>query len=261
MPSSKIVRTEGDDNIIYAYQPKEFPKSLSNEAIDFIEREIRAGSEFQLNELISSKAGVAERLKSSLEEKIEALALEKLREVEEAAYKEAYAIGLEEGAKKAYVDNTQDIKSRLENVSTVLKAIEESKKDLLIQNEAYMIKLVYLIASRIAMHEIQFNQELIVSVLREIVDASQGDENIVVKMSRSDFDFLENLKAKAGAEIDALRRIKLEPNEVIQQGGCILESNYGVINATVEKRVEKTWEAIQDKLPRGHGLSKNAEPK
>ncbi|MCB0357040.1 MAG: hypothetical protein KDD40_08540, partial [Bdellovibrionales bacterium] len=36
----------------------------------------------------------------------------------------------------------------------------------------------------------------------------------------------------------------------MSNGGCILETNYGAIDARIEERLEKVWKAIEDKMPR-----------
>ncbi|MCB0385767.1 MAG: hypothetical protein KDD43_10270 [Bdellovibrionales bacterium] len=36
----------------------------------------------------------------------------------------------------------------------------------------------------------------------------------------------------------------------MQSGGCQVETNYGVIDATLEQRVERVLSAVREKMPR-----------
>ena len=47
-----------------------------------------------------------------------------------------------------------------------------------------------------------------------------------------------------------LKKIRLEGVEGISEGGCIVETNYGQIDARFEQRVEKLWEAVSESIHR-----------
>jgi flagellar assembly protein FliH len=73
---------------------------------------------------------------------------------------------------------------------------------------------------------------------------------VTVRVSQSDLDFIESTQAQLGKEFSSLREIKLEANEEITSGGCIIATNYGEVNATLEKRVDKLWLALNEKIPK-----------
>ena len=62
--------------------------------------------------------------------------------------------------------------------------------------------------------------------------------------------FIENLKNISGREFDFLKNVQLEASAEVTVGGCIIETNYGVIDARVEKRIENIWSELNQALPK-----------
>ena len=47
-----------------------------------------------------------------------------------------------------------------------------------------------------------------------------------------------------------LKNVKLQAAPNIQPGGCIVETNYGVIDARIAERTSKLWDEISQTLPK-----------
>ena len=66
----------------------------------------------------------------------------------------------------------------------------------------------------------------------------------------ADFTFIEGLKEKLDKEFDNVKRLKFEASEDVSNGGCVVETNFGDVNATLEQRLERLWGQLNDKLPK-----------
>lgn len=250
--SSKVVGTEGAQPIVFVYKPKPLQQSVTGEALTFLENAESAGSDFKLNEFVASKSGLSDRAKASLDEKVELLTLERLKEVQEGAYREAYALGLQDGAKKAHEEKAKEIDEGLAEVSKVLKSILFERKNLLLKHEAYFIRLIYLIARKIVVRELTAAPDLIIEVLRDVIEKEMLEGEVVARVSDEDFKLLSDFGKSEDNEF--LAKVKLEPDDAISRGGCVVESNFGVIDASIEKKLDVAWALIEERLPRGHAF-------
>ena len=106
---SRIVKPGVKRDIIFDFKPKVFPLIATQEAHDFISSQKQGSSDFKIADMVAEQAGIANLQKQGLENKIEELVLEKLKDVQEGAYKSAYDLGLEEGKKEAYLQNEKII--------------------------------------------------------------------------------------------------------------------------------------------------------
>lgn len=233
---------------IMDFVPQEFDLGTPNQALDYL-RIKKEGSDFRMNDVIRVQTGVEKIEKISEEEKIEVRALEKLKEIQEIAYKEAYQLGLDEGRKTAFNEHAARIEDHLEQFGNLLLTIEKMKTQMLTFNETHLIKLMYQMASRLAQKHLDNNNPAIVDIIRNSVSLAQDEEEIVVRVSLQQFEFLEELKKENNRDYDFLKKFKLEPGKDVASGGCVIETNYGEVDARLEQRVNQLWEGISDALP------------
>lgn len=255
---SSLVKGKDAEKTVFAFQPKTFQIPASNIAKDFVERENQKPTDFLVSDIVSETSKIRDLRKKDSEALIEDAVLARMKEIEEEAYKKAYELGLIEGEKKAFQDKSSEIKKNLEHLQSTIQQFESMKTQLLQQNEVFLIKLIFQVASRIALLEISESREPLAEFLKQIVDGVEGDDRVVVYFSEKDFSFFQELQSKQGIE-SSFNRIKIVSSPTVSLGGCIIESNFGTIDASVEKRVEKAWQALEAKLPRLKGQNINLQ--
>jgi len=250
MPWSRAVLPKiAAKEVVLEFVPKKFELGTPKEAMEYLQQKAR-GSDFRLNETIRIQTGVDEIEKASEEEKVEARALELLKDVQEGAYKEAYDLGISEGREEAFQKFSKEIDEKLAALESLLKSIEEAKSEIINFNEAHMVKLIFQIATKLARVEVEKNDQSLIEVLRGAVTLAQDEENVTVRVAAAQHDFVEELKKQNGRQFEFLKKIKFEPSEDISKGGCIVETNYGEVDARVEQRVQSLWETLIENVPK-----------
>jgi flagellar assembly protein FliH len=251
MAKTVFEKREAQDMAV-AYVPRKFPRVVSEQAKAFVSLAARGGGAgtFKIDRIVSEQTGIADMERLSLSEKVEKEALERVAQLQETAYKEAFQLGFEEGRRGAHDDASEKIEARLAQLDALLSAMERLKQDLAIGNEAHLVRLAYAIASKIAMDEIRERPDLVAGIVRRAIEEGQADERIVVRVSAEDKAFIEASRERLGRDADAAKRVKLEEDASVASGGCVIETNFGSIDATIEQRVQKLWQAIAEKLPK-----------
>ncbi len=250
MSNSKVIQNNKSESVVLNYVPQEFPVIVSDETNDFVSEQTRKNSNFELSEVISEQVGITELKKKQMASKLEDKILEDLKGIEEKAYKEAYDLGLIEGEKKAYTESLELIEKRLVVLDEFLENTQVLYRKLFEKNEALLIKVLYSFASKIAMKEISECPEEIVNIVNQTVGVIQGDIKAHVFISESDKSFLDEIKKNIKTEYEFLNDIEVTTSEEVKQGGCVIETNFGEIDASVEERIDKVWQSINEKLPK-----------
>ncbi len=251
LQTPRVLGKDDAESRVIEYTPREFPNRISEAALEFVKFQANQENvEFKIDRIVSMTTGVAELEKISLSDRVEVEALERLKLMQEEAYRQGYDLGRDEGQESAYIEKTEELASRLQHIDQVVSSLGILKNELVKQNEASLMELVYKIAAKISMSEIERNPEIILPVLQQAAADSQNEESVVIRLSRSDYDFVETAKARLGQEFDFIRHAKLEAGDEINRGGCIIITNFGQIDATIEKRLEKVWTLVSEKLPK-----------
>lgn len=248
--SKAILKADVVPKKVLEYVPPKFDLGTSEQAQSYLEGRRAQRNDFRMSDVIRVQTGVQKVEASNVEEDVEKKVLERLKEVQETAYQEAYQLGLDEGKHEAYQRTSEEIKMRLESFENLLNAISNLKKDLISNNETHLVQLAFHMAKRLAYRTVELDPTMITDVIRDAVEKAQAEEEVVVQVSPQQIEFLETLKAETGRELEFMNNLKLEPVEGLAPGGCVIHTNYGEIDARMEGRVEKLWEGVKESLHR-----------
>lgn len=233
---------------VLEFVPQKLSLGTPEAAKEYVAR--KPGTDFRMNESVQVTTGVDQIERASDEERAEQRALEILAEVQEKAYAEAHALGLEEGRQKAFDEVSGVIAEKLGHLDEMLANFGKMKADILGSNEAHMVKLLYTMASKIAMQPLENDNNAVIEVLRKAVELASEEENVLVQMNPEQIEFIELLRQQTNRELEFLKKLRLEPNATIRPGGCVVETNYGEVDARIETRLNQLWETLADAVPR-----------
>ncbi|MGL1138590.1 FliH/SctL family protein, partial [Vibrio parahaemolyticus] len=73
------------------------------------------------------------------------------------------------------------------------------------------------------------------------VELASEEENVLVQMNPEQVEFIELLRQQTNREFEFLKKLRLEPNASIKAGGCVVETNYGEVDARIETRLQQLW--------------------
>ncbi|MCC6278013.1 MAG: hypothetical protein IT289_08875 [Oligoflexia bacterium] len=249
-PVLKPAEVEGH---VLEYKPRPFSQTITQQALDFSQQQQMDNPEradFSINPLVAETTGLSEIERKSFNARVEAEVLSKLKIIEEKAYGEAYSLGLKEGREKAFSDTAHEIKSAIESLGSMVTELTELKKRLLIENEGHLVKTIFHVAKALALREISTKSEAILDVLRASLESAQSEEEVKVIISQKDKDFLDQMKGQMGNPLERIPKVKVEVNDSISPGGCVVETNFGAVDATIETRINKLFATLESKVPK-----------
>lgn len=254
MPWSSIIKkdnkeAENKEKTVFNYAPKEFNFGTPEAALEYLKSKVQ-GSDFVMSDVLRETTGVDEIERLSEEQKIEQKVLDRIAELQEEAYKKAYDLGFEEGTKKAIEDKTAELEAKSHQIEELLLSLKNIKQEMVRQNEAHVVQMIYQIASRLAFDHVTENQEVILKIIKQALEDAQADENVNVIVSNKQLEFLEKIKLEENRENEFLKKIKFIGSDTVSEGSCIVETNYGVIDARIEERIDKLWGELKQAMPK-----------
>lgn len=162
---------------------------------------------------------------------------------EKAAYEKGHSEGLDEGIKKGSADTASEYEKRINtlqlNISEFLQKIENEKREIYSAAENVLLKLCMEIVKKILSCEIKQNNEIILSVIKKALSYISDRERIVIRVAPSDFETVSNRKDFWTSVTERLQDILIEKDDRIEQGGCIIESNSGLVDARLGVQIEE----------------------
>lgn len=218
---------------------------------DFLARSAEdAAGDFVMADVIRVKTKVADFEKRSMNEQIEAQVLERLREVQETAYKEGFEVGRSDGRNEAYQEHGADLDAKLAEFDEALASIARIKQELLQANEAHFVKFALYLAERLAYHVVTTDQEALGNLVTKTIEMAAGDEKVTISLAPPQVEFFETMRKNSSRKlgIDDLKHVIVDADPSITPGGCIVQTNYSEVDARIEERVKMLWELVGEQI-------------
>jgi type III secretion protein L len=106
-------------------------------------------------------------------------------------------------------------------------------------------------AKKIVSSELTLQPNAIVEIVTNTLKSVAGHKRIVIYVNKTDLVLLEKNKNKLKDIFESLESLSIRERDDIEQGGCIIETEGGIINARLKDRwrnLEAAFEALADTL-------------
>lgn len=172
-----------------------------------------------------------------------------LNEAIEAANEQA-AIIEEEAKLKGYEDGYNEMKRQYEDLINEAEHVRDQArieyKDVLNSIEADAVNIVLDISKKVLDTEMKTNKEVILDIIRQAFEKCSGKENMTLKVSEGDYEFVSNNKDRILGMVEGIGELEIKKDTSLKLGGCVIETLYGTIDAGIQTRMKKIEEAFRE---------------
>jgi len=102
-----------------------------------------------------------------------------------------------------------------------------------------MLRLVMAIAEQVILCEVSANPSIIISTLQKALQSAISSSEYHVKLHPDDLAIAMLKKPLFMSSISGLKNITLEADQNLTRGGCLVESELGQVDATIESQLEE----------------------
>lgn len=180
----------------------------------------------------------------------EAAALEgEIRTRVEKIQKEARDTGNAEGREQGYQEGRAEVQRLTDNLQRIITAAIERRNLIIEESETQVINLVLLIAKKV-IKVISENQKNV--VINNVVQAlrklkSRGE--VVIRVNLADLELTSEHIADFMKMVENVKAITVLEDSSVDRGGCILETDFGQIDARVSSQLSEIEERILELAP------------
>jgi flagellar assembly protein FliH len=160
---------------------------------------------------------------------------ERLAALEREAFTKGYAqgerAGLEAGGKRA--------EAMLRRVAQTLEELGSLRKTLMQQSERQMVQLALTLARRVVQREISLDPELIAAMAHVAIKKLGVSNPSTIRLHPDDYTVV----ARDGDRWSG-SNVSVVPDASIARGGCMVESDFGNIDASLDRQFDEMARAL-----------------
>lgn len=162
---------------------------------------------------------------------------EKLKHTEaQRGYSEGFENGHKEAkaAAQAIIDEAAEIRSFL----------DQRKESLYNEVEEQVIDLVLDISKKIIGDELTQNKDAIFLLIKQSLDRCAFKNKLIIRVSSNDYEYVCQNKEKIGKLVEGISDFEVYLDLSLGQGGCVIETSSGEVNASIETQLKELEKAF-----------------
>jgi len=167
----------------------------------------------------------------------------------ERVEKEAQGKGEEQGREQGYQEGRGEVQRLIENLQRIITAAIERRNQIIEESETQVINLVLLIAKKV-IKVISENQKNV--VINNVVQAlrklkSRGE--VVIRVNLADLELTSAHVGDFLKMVENVKSITVLEDSSVDRGGCIIETDFGQIDARISSQLAEIEERILELAP------------
>ena len=157
----------------------------------------------------------------------------------EAAREEGLRLGRAEGAQRAFDETRGEIAAAAKCLIDACAELSAAKDGLFTQAEKDLLKLALFIASKIVAREVNTDAHVTADNVKRCLDMLSERKNLAVRVAPSAVAVVEQQLGELAKRMGDLSSVKIIGDEKVSAGGCLITSQSGVIDATIEGQFQE----------------------
>ncbi|WP_213318915.1 HrpE/YscL family type III secretion apparatus protein [Chlamydiifrater volucris] len=145
---------------------------------------------------------------------------------------EQEAFALKEASKNAgFKSGLQEWTTKLAELDASIKSFKESIK-------ASLVPLAIASVKKIIGKELETNKETVVSIISGAIKELSQNNRVVIFVNPSDLEAIEKQRAELKKIIEYAEVFIISPKPDVEPGGCLIETESGIINASLDVQLQ-----------------------
>lgn len=254
-PTADDLRREAESFKIQWESEKELMIRSAKAEADRIIKEAEEAA-FKLVKRQTDESAIQKRKAHDDADQIIAEANQKAREIEEdtraafeAERKEAEEQGRTRGLESGYAEGRAEVERLVERTQTILERANDKRGEILAETEQEIIDLVLLITRKVVKVISENQKSVIISNIVQALRKVKERGNIIIRVNMADLKLSTDHIKEFITLMEGVKSIQVAEDSTIDQGGCIIETEFGEIDARISSQLAELETKILEISP------------
>ena len=172
-----------------------------------------------------------------------------LREAEDKAIKvhqEAYQKGYQEGYDQGFATGKEEVDRLITRLNVIISTVIRKRNEIIQQTQEQLIDLALTIARKVVKTIPEQHKRVIFDNIMEALKRLRGKAEVVIRVNPDDLHIATKHKREFIAAIEGLEHIKFIEDTTVDKGGCIVETDFGQIDARIETQLSEIEKKVKE---------------
>ncbi|MEM9423702.1 MAG: flagellar assembly protein FliH [Spirochaetota bacterium] len=157
---------------------------------------------------------------------------------------EARGKGIQEGAKEGFEKGFAEVRRLTNQLHYMISGVLQRREEIITSLESDLIDLTLLIARKVVKVLSENQKDIVIYNTLEALKKLRSRSSVTLRVNPEDLDIALEKKEHFIHEVENLEGIHVVEDHIVQRGGCIVESDFGEIDARISSQLRE----VEDKI-------------
>ena len=169
--------------------------------------------------------------------------------IQEDAKRNGYKEGHAEGFESAIKDGGVEVQNMVEKLKRILGETINKRNEIIDISESQIIEIAVLIAKRVVKMITEKDKNVVVRNIQEALRRVKGRAKVTIRVNIDDLEVSARHKDEFYQMLDKIEGVTILEDPNVDIGGCIIETDFGDIDARISTQLNEIETAIKEVEP------------
>ena len=178
--------------------------------------------------------------------------LELIREGEQKREKtigEAYKEGFDKGSEDGYKEGQQEANRLVERLHIILDKTLDRRQSILDETEQQIVELVLLISRKVVKVISESQRSVVMQNILQALRRVKGRGEVTIRVNLADLKLTSEHTKEFMQAVESVKNITVAEDSSVEKGGCIIETDFGAIDARISSQLNELEQKILEISP------------
>lgn len=169
---------------------------------------------------------------------IQAALEEEVRQRELKVREEAIHAARQQGLEEGRALSKKELETSLKQIGEIVESLKDLRESLLSEMENTAVEVIFEAVTKIV-GQAAVDYSLAKNMTHEIVEQVRGRQQLTIRVSPRDFEIVQTALSKTGITELSSKEVHVIPDNIVQLGGCVIETEAGSLDARLEIKLQR----------------------
>lgn len=212
------------------------------------ERTHAKNTQFKVNPIVEKYRGLKDQEEQEYQDAVEKEVARRISEIQDEAFKAGFDEGVNQGREEIFNEMRSVVDQKLENFSQMVTEVLKTQEEIITNQKKEIYHLLKNLSKWIILRELKEDGTYIERLLEKLLLEIQARQNLLIQVNPDDFAGMPEVLSHVQARLGELKNVRIEIDSAIETRGMIIESDNGIINASMEEQFKSLDKLFEDVL-------------
>ena len=163
--------------------------------------------------------------------------------------KEASGKGYAEGHEEGFKAGDEEVKRLIDRMHTILNAVMVRREEILNETEQQIVELVILMTRKVVKVLSENQKSVVMNNVLQALKKVKGRGDVTIRVNLADLKLTADHASAFISRVESIKNIQVLEDSTVEPGGCIVETDFGAIDARISSQLNELEQKILEISP------------